>query len=470
MKGLSLKTGLSLAQIVAQLVKDEQDLILGGVDMDQLLYDWNYWGRPKQIPGVGDPDDWEMYAMVMGRGGGKTRAGAEWVSRVAMEHPKCRIHLVARRAADIRDVLIEGESGILNVGLPENRPEYFKTQRRLVWPNGSWAIGFSAEEPDQLRGPQSHFAWADEVAAWKHSVDDAGATAWDNMLLANRLGDFGEPQAFVTTTPKRIQFMRDLLAEADHDEKIIIIRGSTMENAANLAPGYLKKMLKKYEGNPLGQQELYGLMLDTVEGALWDMENLNANRGFYQLGKEPKPALKIIAVDPTVAEDPGDECGIIVAGSTNHKRLSDRQAWVLEDWSMTGNPDEWATQVIECWKQHQCPVVVETNQGGSMAETILHGREPDMTILSVRGGRTTGKKVRAEPVVAKYREGKVHHVNYLPELEDQMLGWVPEQTKKSPDRVDALVYAITALIIRMPDRFGAGKLRARAVNSRLPGF
>lgn len=391
-----------------------------------------------------------------------TRAGAEWVHKKAMENPGCRITLVGRTAADIRDVIVDGDSGICNVGRPEDRAEYLKTQRRLVWPNGSIAIGFSAEEPDQLRGWQGHFAWGDEIAAWKHTIDDSGLTAWDNMVISTRLGD--NPQVLVTTTPKRNQFMFDLLEMEKTENDVIIVRGSTMENAGALGAAYIRKMRERYEGTRLADQELYGLMLDAVEGAMWSEPLINASRLHVPVGHEPKPPLMVIAVDPSVEEDPTDDCGIIVAGATDHRRLEEREAWVLEDCSVNGPPSIWAQAVVDTWVKYRCPVIVETNQGGAMAATIIHSINPDVPILDVRANE--GKKLRAGPVTLKYDKGKVHHVNSLPDLESEMTSWVPGETRKSPDRVDALVYAITALLIKPPKKLGERKLRARSAANR----
>lgn len=388
-----------------------------------------------------------------------TRAGAEWVHQKAMENPGCRITLVGRTAADIRDVIVDGDSGILNVGRPSDRPEYITTKRRLVWPNGSLAVGFSAEEPDQLRGWQAHYAWGDEIAAWKHTLDDSGLTAWDNMVISTRLGD--NPQVLVTTTPKRNQFMFDLLEMEKTEPDVIIVRGSTMENAGALGAAYIRKMKARYEGTRLADQELYGLMLESVEGALWSETQLEGCRVYHSANDLPNPPLKIIAVDPSVAEDPTDDCGIIVAGATSQRRLTDREAWVLDDWSINGAPSVWAQQVVDCWEKYQCPVVVESNQGGALAATVIHSLNDKIPILDVRANE--GKKLRADPVTLKYDKGRVHHVNQLPELEGEMTTWVPGETKKSPDRVDALVYAITALLIKPPKRLGEKRVRARAV-------
>jgi phage terminase large subunit-like protein len=465
MRALSEELNLSLAQIVAELVDEEREAILSGMDEEKLLYDWTFWGRPSQIPP--EDDTWSIYAMVAGRGAGKTRAGAEWVNKVARENPGCRIALVARTAADTRDVMVNGESGICAVGHPEGRPTYRPAYRSVVWPNGSQATLFSAEEPDQLRGPQFHFAWADEAAAWKHNIDDSGLSTWDNLEIATRLGT--APQMFVTTTPKRTKFMYDLLDRAEEDPKeVIIVRGSTAENAGNLAKKYIKRIYATYKGTRLAEQELHGLMLTDIEGALWTEDLIGAARVFVPPGeKGPVPPLKVIAVDPTVAEEPKDECGIVVVGATKHRKLTQRHAYVLEDASMMGSPTEWAHQVVKTWEKHKCPVVVEKNQGHALLKGVIHQINPEIKVLEVVAYQ--GKKLRAESVTLAYDQGRVHHVDYLPELESQMTSWVPGETKKSPDRVDALVYAIRALLIKPPRELGAGRVRAQSVaDRRLP--
>lgn len=464
-KALSKEMYKSLAQIVAMLPKDEQELILEGTDEDKLINDWNFWGRPGQIPP--EDDDWSVFAMVAGRGAGKTRSGAEWVQRTAIENPGCRIALVARTAADVRDVMVNGESGIMNVGQPEERPVYQPTNRILKWSNKSIAMTYSAEEPDQLRGPQFGFAWADEAAAWKHNIDDSGLSTWDNLEIATRLGD--NPRKFVTTTPKRTKFMFDLLdREKQEDSGVVITRGSTMENAGNLGKVYLERIQSLYAGTRLAEQELYGLMLEEVEGALWTDDLIhNARIMVPPGGTPPNPPLKVIAVDPSVAENPTDECGIIVAGATNQRRLTDRHCYIIEDASIMGSPAEWAKQVARTWLIHKCPVVVEVNQGGALVKDAIHAINADIPILEVRAHQ--GKALRAEPVTLKYDQGKVHHIDYFPELESQMVSWVPGETKKSPDRVDALVYAVTALIVKPPGKLGQRKMRAKSLaDRRLP--
>ena len=747
------KENWSLAQFVTKLNKDEQSIIMDalGEDKEVLAYDWKFWGRPNQIP----PEiDWYIFSMIAGRGAGKTRSGAEWVSEVANEKEGRRIALVSRTAADVRDVMITGDSGILNVGHPDNRPEYFTSKRLLVWPNGTqaqafcttpdtevltdsgwktydlledsdlirtldvegggvgrwsplvavhtfdvvdesmiyiegpehvslttyghrWVVsdgegnyriaetfrevslddylvgeeedisinsitsdylrytgivwcpqtrdgtwlarnadsipfftGNSSEEPDQLRGPQfrlsvdtpiptsgkyifkwktmgtlevgdvvydefgvecnvvgvhpievaedsyevvfdtgyrikadgghlwktvfgraadisdewsdvepvdtrylldtldsghripgpdgvihtvvsvnpidpvemrcitvdseSHLyvvgegfipthnthAWADEPAAWKHTQDDSGLNAWDNLTIATRLGD--NPQIFATTTPKRTPFMYDLLEqeknyrEGKSDEIIIITRGTTMDNIGNLSKKYVNRMLSLYEGTHLAEQELYGQMLEEVDGALWTDGMISDHR------VNALPAgqyLKVISVDPSVAEDPNDECGIVVVAASKHKRLSERHAYVLADESIQGSPAVWAQKVVDVWLREQCPVVAEVNQGGALVAAAIHAIDDRVPILTVHAKQ--GKKLRAEPVALKYEKGQIHHVGVLALTESQMTSWVPGETKKSPDRVDALVHGVTALLIKPPSRLGSGKIRAK---------
>jgi len=457
--GLRVETGWSLAQIVSELVEEEREMILAATDTDKLINDWNFWGRPSQIPPKDVP--WTLFAFIGGRGVGKTRAGAEWVHSVAMANPGCRIGLVARTAKDTRDVMVEGDSGLLNIGQPEDRPTYYSSKSRVVWPNGSQATTYSSEEPDQLRGPQFNYAWADEAAAWKHTVDDSGLNAWDNLMIATRLGK--NPQVFATTTPKRTKFMFELIEQEKEDETIILTRGSTMDNAGNLSKGYIQKMKSLYEGTRLMDQELYGLMLEEIEGALWNDELLAKSR-LDEVKSGTKYPLTVIAVDPSVAEEPNDECGIIVAGATKQRRLADRHAYIIEDASLMASPLEWAQVVVDLWKVYQCPVIVETNQGGAMAATIIHSLDERVPILEVHAHQ--GKRLRAEPVTLKYDQQKVHHLGVHADLEAQMTSWVPGETKKSPDRVDALVYAVTALLIKPPGRLGSGKMRARSLAGR----
>ena len=303
-------------------------------------------------------------------------------------------------------------------------------------------------------------AWADEPAAWKHTEDDSGLNAWDNLTIATRLGD--NPQIFATTTPKRTPFMYDLLdqeknyREGKSEEIVIITRGTTMDNIGNLSKKYVNRMLSLYEGTRLAEQELYGQMLEEVDGALWNDSMFGDNR----VNELPKGEyLKVISVDPSVAEDPTDECGIVVVASTKHKRLAERHAYVLADESIQGSPNVWAQKVVDVWLRERCPVVAEVNQGGALVAAAIHAIDDRVPVLTVHAKQ--GKKLRAEPIVLKYEKGQVHHVGVLALLEAQQTSWVPGETKKSPDRVDAVVHGLTALLIKPPQKLGVGKLRTR---------
>jgi phage terminase large subunit-like protein len=442
--------GKSLAQIVASLPEDEREAVLEGMDEAKLLYDWSFWARPEQQEP--DEDWWTIWAIVAGRGVGKTRSGSEWVKDKA-QTPNTRIALVARTSADGRDVMVEGESGIMNIYPPSEQPTYSPANRRITWPNGSIATTFSADVPDQVRGPQFHYAWCDEMAAWNHVPGVDGATAWDNVQIATRLGD--RPKLLATTTPKRLPAMQELLKREGKD--VIVTRGSTLDNAGNLGEAYLNFVYGLYAGTRMEQQELHGIMLDDVEGALWDEPLITRSRVTAPPIGLP---LKVIAVDPSVAEEPKDECGIIVAGATGGKTVSGRHAYILDDASVHGSPDVWAKEVVRLWEVWRCPVVVEVNQGGALVKRMIHSLNPDIKVIEVRARQ--GKAVRAEPVLLKYDQGRIHHVGWLGTLESQMCSWVPGETKKSPDRLDALVYAVIALIVDPPPSLGAGPMRAKS--------
>jgi phage terminase large subunit-like protein len=448
--------GQSIAQRVSSLPAEERDEILSAYDPDQLLWDWDFWARPEQKAPEGD---WAIWGIIAGRGHGKTRSGAEWIREKARE-PNRRIALVARTSADVRDVVVEGESGIMNICPPSEKPIYSPANRRLTWPNGTVASTFSGDVPDQLRGPQAHYTWCDELAAWNHIPGVDGATAWDNAQIMTRLGD--NPQILVTTTPKRVPAMQELLAR--EGKSVVFTRGATTDNAGNLSEAYLNFIFGMYEGTRMAEQELFGVMLDDVEGALWNDAMISAGRVTAMPLGLP---LKVIAVDPSVAENPKDECGIIVAFATGTRKIQNRHAYVVRDASVHGSPDVWAKRVVEMWEEYRAPVVVEVNQGGALVKRMIHSIDPSIPIIEVRA--TQGKAVRAEPVILKYDQNRVHHVAYLPELESQLCSWVPGESKKSPDRLDALVYAIIALLVDPPRSLGAGPLRAKSAGaSRLP--
>lgn len=456
--------GKSLMEQIALLPEEEKAAVLAGLNMDDLVWDWSAWARPEQRPPQND--DWSIWLYLAGRGAGKTRSAAEWVRDKARQTDKgiLRFALVARTAADVRDVVVEGESGIMNICPPSEKPHYEPSKRRLTWPNGNVATLLTADEPDGLRGIQAHYAWADELAAWRQTPDAAGMTSWDNLRVATRLGS--SPQIIATTTPKRVPVLYSLIAEAEKGSRVVISKGSTLDNAGNLSDTYLQAITGVYEGTRLAAQELYGEMLDDVEGALWTIEMIEASR---QGMLPPTAPLRCIGVDPSVAENPRDECGIVVCSATADRELYKRHAWVMEDASIHGSPEVWANKVVEMARRWGAPVVAEVNQGGALVKNAINSIDSDIKVLEVHSKH--GKSLRAEPVVLAYEQERVHHIGYLPDLESQMTSWIPGETRKSPDRVDALVHAMTALLIKPPPGFTGGRLTAKSpAQRRLPPF
>jgi phage terminase large subunit-like protein len=306
-------------------------------------------------------------------------------------------------------------------------------------------------------------AWGDEVAAWRQTPDAAGMTAFDNLRVGTRLG--ANPQIMITTTPKRVPLLYSLLEEEKKGKKVVVTRGSTMDNSGNLSSAYLDTILGVYEGTRLAKQELYGEMLDSIEGALWTIEMIGKGR---QNVLPPHTPLRVIGVDPSVAENPRDSCGIVVCASTADRDLYKRHAWVLEDATIHGSPEVWANKVVEMARRWGAPVVAEVNQGGALVTNAINAIDPNVKVFEVHSKH--GKQLRAEPVVLAYEQERVHHIGYIAELEDQMTAWIPGEGK-SPDRVDALVHALTALLIKPPKGFIGGKLTAKSPAARrLPSF
>jgi phage terminase large subunit-like protein len=454
--------GQSFMEKISLLSPEEKAAVLADLDPDVLLWDWHSWARPEQQSPEGD---WNIWIYLAGRGAGKTRAAAEWVREEAKytNTGQRRFALVARTAADVRDVIVEGESGIMNVTPPSERPLYEPSKRRLTWPNGNTATCFTADEPDSLRGPQFSHAWGDEVAAWRQTPDAAGMTAFDNLRVGTRLG--ANPKIMITTTPKRVPLLYSLLEEEKKGKKVVVTRGSTMDNSGNLSSAYLDTIMGVYEGTRLAKQELYGEMLDSIEGALWTIEMIGKGRQNLLPAHTP---LRVIGVDPSVAENPRDSCGIVVCASTGERDLYKRHAWVLEDATIHGSPEVWANKVVEMARRWGAPVVAEVNQGGALVTNAINAIDPNVKVFEVHSKH--GKQLRAEPVVLAYEQERVHHIGYIAELEDQMTAWIPGEGK-SPDRVDALVHALTALLIKPPKGFIGGKLTAKSPASRrLPSF
>jgi len=416
-----------------------------------LTYDWPFWARTNQLPPDGD---WRVWLLLAGRGFGKTRTGAEMVRARATARTARRLALVAPTAGDVRDVMVEGESGILAISPPWERPRYEPSKRRLTWPNGAVATLFSADEPERLRGPQHDAAWCDELASWRYPE------AWDMLMFGLRLGT--DPRVVVTTTPRPTALLRELIA----DPSVVVTRGTTYENRANLAPGFLRKIIQKYQGTRLGRQELEAEFLEDLSGALW-------NRGIIEgaRARAAPPLIRVVvAIDPAVsATDDADETGIIVAGKDGHGH-----GWVIADASGRYPPTEWARTAISAYRAHSADrIVAEVNNGGDMVEATLRMIEPDVPFTAVRASR--GKITRAEPVAALYEQGRVHHLGAFPQLEDQMCAFVADargsirglSAAGSPDRVDALVWAFTDLLVEPKRGEGVYELY-RQLSEELP--
>lgn len=415
---------LSIMSQLALLPEYERDAVLTNMTDEEvaaLEYDWQMWGRPNQLPPTGL---WTIWLILAGRGFGKSRAGAEQVITWART-PGMRIALVAETAADARDVLVEGESGIVACSPPWFRPKYEPSKRRLTWQNGTVATTYSGDAPDQLRGPQHHYAWADECAKWKYAQD-----AWDMMELGLRLGD--APQVVATTTPRPIPLIQSLVKEAqDPTSGVIVTRGSTYENFANLAQGFLDRVVKRYEGTRLGRQELHAEILTDTVGSLWTRALLEETR------VRTLPSLRRIGI----GLDPGGDAGIIAAGIGE-----DGDGYVFDDLSISGSPLVWGNQTIAGYNKHRANLIVlERNHGADMGKTILHGIDAQAVVKEVWASQ--GKYARAEPVAALAEQRKIHHVGMFAALEDELCSWVPGEGMPSPNRLDAYVWILTELLL-----------------------
>ena len=450
---------LSLESKLALLDPEVRSELLEGLDLGALLYDWRYYGRPSQIAACTDLNPVVLFSA--GRGSGKTLAGSEWI-RDKVSGPKpVRIALVARTAADVRDTMVQGESGLMRVFPPSQEPRYIPTARRIEFANGSVGLCFSAEEPGQLRGPQFHYSWGDELAAWLFKPDDSGLTAWDNLRIATRLGT--HPQVFATTTPRRVRAIRELYRMAEEGRGVGLHTATTYDNP-HLSAVYFEVVRGLYEGTRLGAQELRAMLLDDAEGALWTTAAIDADR-IVAIDPASLP-LRVVGVDPSVADDPQDECGIVVCGATSDTRPTDRTAYVLADRSILGPPSEWARRAAEVAREFDAPIVAESNQGGALVREAIHSFDRNVQVRLVNAKQ--GKALRAEPVTLAYDRHRVRHVGELAMLEDQMTTWVPGETAKSPDRVDALVHALTALVVPSAVKSGIGTTSVRANRGRIP--
>ena len=416
-----------------------------------LPYLFEFWAMSHQLPPEGD---WRAWVIMGGRGAGKTRAGAEWVrAQVEGARPldkgRCRrIALVGETIDQVREVMVFGESGIMACSPPDRRPEWQATRKRLIWPNGATAQAFSAHDPEGLRGPQFDGAWVDELAKWKRARD-----TWDMLQFALRLGT--HPQVCVTTTPRNVGVLKTLLEQ----ESTVVTNAPTEANRAFLAESFLDEVRARYAGTRLGRQELDGILMEDAEGALWTAPMLDTSR----IDNLPDLDRVIVAVDPPVTgKASSDACGIVVAGAVMRGPVQDWRAYVLADRTVkAASPNVWANAAIRAMEHYGADrLVAEVNQGGDLVESVIRQIDPLVPVKTVHASR--GKVARAEPVAALYEQGRVHHVKGLGELEDQMRAMTLQgfEGKGSPDRVDALVWALTDLMIEPATKWRRPQMRA----------
>ncbi len=439
---MSGKVSRSDIELLAALPDDARERLLarlGRNGAEALAHDWSLRARPEQLP---PPGEWTVWLVLAGRGFGKTRAGAEWVRCLAERDGNVRIALIGATLHEARAVMVEGESGLLAIAPRGRRPRWQPARRRLVWPNGAVASLYGAAQPDALRGAQHSHVWGDEIAKWHH-----GEAAWDNAMMGMRLGT--RPQALATTTPRPVALVRRLLRSAD----VAVTRGATMDNHAHLPGAFIAAMVRDYGGTRLGRQELEGLYLEEVEGALWSRALIERCR--MPTDEPPTMARTVIGVDPP-AGTRGDACGIVVAGV-------DEQGigWVLDDASVErASPERWASAVVAARDRWQADrIIAEANNGGAMVESVLRAVDAQVPVRLVHA--TRGKSARAEPVAALYEAARVRHAASFARLEDELCGLIAgggyEGPGRSPDRADALVWALTELMLR-----GKGRPRVRS--------
>jgi phage terminase large subunit-like protein len=417
--------------VLLELSPAERARLLAGLSdkqCDELFYDWSLWARTDQRP---PPGDWIYWLILAGRGAGKTRAGADsvraWVKSFAS------VNLVGATHEDVRDVMVLGESGLMAICPPDERPRYARASARLAWPNGAVSLLFSAEEPDRLRGKQHEKLWLDELAAWKRPE------AFEQALLGLRLG--ARPQAVITTTPRPTKLIKQLVADAN----AIVTRGSTFDNVNNLAEAFVARIAQRYAGRAIGRQELFAEIVEETPGALWTRALIERQR--LAPGAEPARYVEIvIGVDPPAKSGASsDECGVIVVG-----RVAGGAIHVLADLTSQGEtPGRWGSRVVSAFRRFQANrVVAEINNGGEMVVAVLRQSDPNLPVRTVTA--TRGKYLRAEPVAAAYERGAVFHLGVFERLEDQLCALTPDFDARSsgfsPDRADALVWAVADLL------------------------
>jgi phage terminase large subunit-like protein len=422
----------SLIESLASLPPEQRKMVLADLteaEAEALLWDWRAWARPNQLAPEGD---WMTWLVLAGRGFGKTRTGAEWIREEVTAKRMSRIALIAETQKDLEEVMVFGDSGINSVFPPHQRPKITKKPVRVEFHTGAVAFGYNATEPDQLRGPQFDGAWGDELAKWRYARE-----TWDQLQFGLRLGK--RPRQIVTTTPRPIPILKEILAA----DTTVVTRGVTTDNRANLAASFIKSITEKYAGTRLGRQELSAEILDDVPDALWTRAALDRDR--RKPDQVPPLRRVVVAVDPAakkneVVED-GAATGIVVAGVGD-----DGRGYVLDDATCRESPMGWARKAIACFDRYEGDCIVgEINNGGDMVESTIRAVRTTVPFKEVTASR--GKWVRAEPIAALYEQGRISHVGTFAALEDEMVNFGPNGMvgDASPDRVDALVWALTEL-------------------------
>jgi phage terminase large subunit-like protein len=439
--------------LLASAAPEVREAFLDSLSPGALLalpYVFEFWALEHQLPPAGN---WRTWVIMGGRGAGKTRAGSEWVRSEVEGSRPCdpgrsrRVALVGETIDQVREVMVFGDSGILACSPPDRRPTWEASRKRLVWPNGAVAQVFSAHEPESLRGPQFDAAWVDELAKWKKAED-----AWDMLQFGLRLGQ--TPRQVVTTTPRNVGVLKRIL----DNPSTVVTHAPTEANRAYLAQSFLEEVRARYAGTRLGRQELDGVLLEDAEGAMWTMSMLAS----LQVERAPELDRIVVAVDPPVSgNEASDSCGIVVVGARLTGSPQDWSAVVLEDATVQGtSPRGWAEAALAAMARHGADrLVAEVNQGGDLVETVVRQVDPLVPFRAVRASR--GKAARAEPVAALYEQGRVRHVRGLGTLEEQMCQMTVRgyEGRGSPDRVDALVWALQELILDPAAKFRRPRIR-----------
>ena len=439
--------------LLASAAPEVREAFLDSLSPGALLalpYVFEFWALEHQLPPAGN---WRTWVIMGGRGAGKTRAGSEWVRSEVEGSRPCdpgrsrRVALVGETIDQVREVMVFGDSGILACSPPDRRPTWEASRKRLVWPNGAVAQVFSAHEPESLRGPQFDAAWVDELAKWKKAED-----AWDMLQFGLRLGQ--TPRQVVTTTPRNVGVLKRIL----DNPSTVVTHAPTEANRAYLAQSFLEEVRARYAGTRLGRQELDGVLLEDAEGAMWTMSMLEG----LQVERAPELDRIVVAVDPPVSgNEASDSCGIVVVGARLTGSPQDWSAVVLEDATVQGtSPRGWAEAALAAMARHGADrLVAEVNQGGDLVETVVRQVDPLVPFRAVRASR--GKAARAEPVAALYEQGRVRHVRGLGTLEEQMCQMTVRgyEGRGSPDRVDALVWALQELILDPAAKFRRPRIR-----------